>query len=112
MTPLLTIICDLMGILGGLFVATSQMSQSSNVYLASTQDAITLKEILAGLIKPLVFGFIIAIVGCYQGLNTRGGTVGVGRATTQSVVVSSTLIIIVDFLLTKLLIATLLNYQN
>ncbi len=112
MTPLLTIICDLMGVLGGLFVATSQMNQSSAVYLASTQDAITMNEILAGLIKPLVFGFIIAVVGCYKGLNTRGGTVGVGLATTQSVVVSSTLVIVVDFLLTKLLIATLLNYQN
>lgn len=69
------------------------------------------QEIFGGLIKPLVFGFVIAIVGCYMGLSTKGGTVGVGRATTRSVVVSSILVIFVDFLLTKLLIATILGYE-
>ena len=111
MAPMLTVICDLMGILGGLFVAVSQMFQSTNVFWASAQEAINGKEIFGGLIKPLVFGFIIAIVGCYMGLSTEGGTVGVGRSTTRSVVVSSILVIIVDFILTKLLIATLLGYE-
>ena len=79
--------------------------------MASAQKAMNGNEILGGLLKPLVFGFIIAIVGCYMGLSTKGGTVGVGRATTRSVVVSSILVIVVDFLITKLLIATILGYE-
>ncbi len=111
MAPVLTVICDLMGILGGMFVAISQIHQSSAVFFASAQKAMSFEEIFGGLIKPLVFGFVIAIVGCYMGLSTKGGTVGVGRATTRSVVVSSILVIFVDFLLTKLLIATILGYE-
>lgn len=111
MAPVLTVICDLMGILGGMFVAISQIYQSSPIFLASAQKAMSFQEIFGGLLKPLVFGFIIAIVGCYMGLSTKGGTVGVGRATTRSVVVSSILVIFVDFLLTKLLIATILGYE-
>ena len=111
MAPVLTVICDLMGILGGMFVAISQIHQSSPVFLASAQKAMSFPEIFGGLIKPLVFGFVIAIIGCYMGLSTKGGTVGVGRATTRSVVVSSILIIFVDFLLTKFLIATILGYR-
>ena len=111
MAPVLTVICDLMGILGGMFVAISQIYQSSPIFLASAQKAMSFEEIFGGLLKPLVFGFVIAIVGCYMGLSTKGGTVGVGRATTRSVVVSSILVIFVDFLLTKLLIATILGYE-
>ena len=111
MAPVLTVICDLMGILGGMFVAISQIYQSSPVFLASAQKAMSFEEVFGGLIKPLVFGFVIAIVGCYMGLSTKGGTVGVGRSTTRSVVVSSILVIFVDFLLTKLLIATILGYE-
>ena len=111
MAPVLTVICDLMGILGGMFVAISQIYQSSGVFLTSAQKAMSFEEIFGGLLKPLVFGFVIAIVGCYMGLSTKGGTVGVGRATTRSVVVASILVIFVDFLLTKLLIATILGYE-
>jgi phospholipid/cholesterol/gamma-HCH transport system permease protein len=111
MAPVLTVICDLMGILGGMFVAVSQIYQASSVFMASAQKAMSFEEVFGGLLKPLVFGFIIAIVGCYMGLSTRGGTVGVGRSTTRSVVVSSILVIFVDFLLTKLLIATILGYE-
>lgn len=111
MAPVLTVICDLMGILGGMFVAVSTIYQSSSVFFASAQKAMSFQEMFGGLLKPLVFGFVIAIVGCYMGLSTRGGTVGVGRSTTRSVVVSSILVIFVDFLLTKLLIATILGYE-
>ncbi len=107
--PALTAICDLVGILGGLVAATALLNQPSPVYFSSVQNAITNNEILGGLIKPLVFGFIVAVTGCYMGLSTKGGTVGVGRNTTRSVVVSSILIIVVDFLLTKLIIALLLE---
>ncbi|MFN0120092.1 MAG: MlaE family ABC transporter permease [Blastocatellia bacterium] len=107
--PALTIFCDLIGILGGMLAATALMNQATSVYFSSAQNAVSLNEIIGGLIKPLVFGFIVAITGCYMGLSTRGGTVGVGRATTNSVVVSSITIIAVDFLLTKLILATLLD---
>ncbi len=107
MAPTLTVICDVMGTIGGLLVSTTMLHQSSGTYLASAEKAVDINEIIGGLLKPTVFGFIIAIVGCYMGLSTRGGTVGVGRSTTRSVVVSSILIIAVDFLLTKVMIALL-----
>ena len=77
--------------------------------MASAEKAVDMNEIIGGLIKPTVFGFLIAIVGCHMGLSTTGGTVGVGRSTTRSVVVSSILIIAVDFLLSKVIISLLLE---
>lgn len=109
MAPILTVICDFVGVLGGLFVSITLLHQPSTVYMASARDAVDYNEIIGGLIKPTVFGFIIAIIGCYKGLSTTGGTVGVGRSTTQSVVVSSILVIAVDFLLSKLIISLLLE---
>jgi phospholipid/cholesterol/gamma-HCH transport system permease protein len=108
MAPALTIVCDMVGVLGGLIATISFQGQASSVYISSAKEAVTYNEILGGLIKPTVFGFIIAIIGCYRGLSTTGGTVGVGRSTTQSVVDASILIIAVDFLLSKLIISTLL----
>jgi phospholipid/cholesterol/gamma-HCH transport system permease protein len=109
MAPALTVICDMIGVLGGLLAAITFQGQASSVYMASAKEAVTYNEILGGLIKPTVFGFIIAIIGCYKGLSTTGGTVGVGRSTTQSVVVASILIIAVDFLLSKLILSLLLE---
>lgn len=109
MAPVLTIICDFVGILGGLIISISLLHQPSSVYLSSAQEAIDYNEIIGGLIKPTVFGFVIAIIGCYKGMSTTGGTVGVGRSTTQSVVVSSILLIAVDFLLSKAIISLLLE---
>jgi phospholipid/cholesterol/gamma-HCH transport system permease protein len=107
--PVLTVFCNMVGILGGMFAATTLMQQPTSVYFSSAQKAISFNELLGGLLKPVVFGFIVAIIGCYMGLSTRGGTVGVGRNTTRSVVVSSVLIIGVDTLLTKLILAVLLE---
>lgn len=109
MAPILTIICDFVGVMGGLLVSISMLQIPSSVFIASSKDAVTFEEIIGGLIKPLVFGFIIAVVGCYRGLSTTGGTEGVGRSTTQSVVISSILIIAVDFLLSKVIITLLLE---
>jgi phospholipid/cholesterol/gamma-HCH transport system permease protein len=109
MAPILTIICDMVGTLGGLLTSITFQGMASSVYLASAKEAVDFNEILGGLIKPVVFGFIIAIIGCYKGLSTTGGTVGVGRSTTQAVVVASILIIAVDFLLQKLIISLLLQ---
>jgi phospholipid/cholesterol/gamma-HCH transport system permease protein len=96
------------GTMGGMLAAMSFQGQASSVYISSAKEAVTYNEILGGLIKPTVFGFIIAIIGCYKGLSTTGGTVGVGRSTTQSVVIASILIIFVDFLLSKLILSLLL----
>ena len=108
MAPALTVICDLVGTVGGMLMSVSLLHQPASVYLASAKTAVTFNEIIAGLIKPTVFGFIISVIGCYKGMSTTGGTVGVGLATTQSVVLSSILIIAADFLLSKLLLTTLL----
>ena len=71
---------------------------------------LVLQDVFMGLLKPTLFGFIIATVGCYYGITARGGTQGVGRATTQAVVASSVLILVADFFVTKLLI-TFLSYK-
>lgn len=109
MAPTLTVICDMVGVLGGLLAAITFQGQATSVYMASAREAVNYNEIIGGLVKPTVFGFIIAIIGCYKGLSTSGGTVGVGRSTTQSVVASSILIIAVDFLLSKVIISLLLD---
>jgi phospholipid/cholesterol/gamma-HCH transport system permease protein len=105
MVPVLTIVCDLVGVMGGFFVAYFLLGISPTLYITSTYDRLTYSDLVQGLIKPPVFGFIIAIVGCYCGLRTYGGTQGVGRSTTQSVVTSMILIFISDFFITRLLIS-------
>lgn len=105
MTPALTILCDIVGAFGGWVVATTLMAIPSQVYVNSAKTALTYNDIFGGVVKPIVFGFIIAIVGCRCGLRTSGGTVGVGRSTTQSVVTSSILVIATDFFLSKAILA-------
>lgn len=107
--PALTVICDFVGVMGGLLIAITMLHQPSSTYMSSVMEAINYNEILGGMIKPTVFGFIIALVGCYKGLSTTGGTVGVGRSTTQSVVNASILVIAMDFLLSKVIISLLLD---
>jgi phospholipid/cholesterol/gamma-HCH transport system permease protein len=75
----------------------------SNQYWTTAYQALRFGDVFMGLSKPVVFGFIIASVGCYYGISARGGTQGVGRATTQAVVSASVLIVVTDFFLTKLL---------
>src|SRR5262245_12307652 len=105
MVPVLTIICDLIGVLGGFFVAYFLLGISPALYLTSSYDRLTYSDLVQGLIKPPIFGFVIAVVGCYCGLRTYGGTQGVGRSTTQSVVVSMILVFVSDFFITRLLLA-------
>ncbi|HKV41473.1 MAG TPA: ABC transporter permease [Blastocatellia bacterium] len=105
MTPALTIIADMVGAVGGWAVSSSLMNVASSVYISSARQALTYNDIIGGFIKPLVFGFIIAVVGCRAGLRTHGGTVGVGRSTTQAVVTSDILILAADFFLSKLILA-------
>ena len=101
----LTIIADLLGLCGGWAVAHFLFGLNSNQYWTSAWQILVFRDVFSGLIKPVVFGFIIATIGCYYGMSTRGGTQGVGRSTTQAVVASSVLILIVDFFVTKLIFA-------
>jgi phospholipid/cholesterol/gamma-HCH transport system permease protein len=109
--PMLTVAADLVGIAGGGVVATTIYNQDINVYTTSVWAGISTKDVIGGVIKPVVFGLIIGSIACYKGLTTRGGTVGVGRATTSAVVLSSIWIIIFDFFLSKFLQTALNIYE-
>jgi phospholipid/cholesterol/gamma-HCH transport system permease protein len=103
----LTIISDLVGVGGGFMVASLVLNLDANQYWTTAYQTLEYKDVLMGLTKPVLFGFVIATVGCYYGLSARGGTQGVGRATTQAVVAASVLILTVNFFWTKLLFAWL-----
>lgn len=100
MLPCLTIIADLAGIIGGFIVGVFSLRINPALYLDVTFRFLQPKDILTGLVKALVFAAVIALVACYKGLNTRGGAEGVGKATTQSVVMSFILIILFNCILT------------
>src|SRR6195256_5615747 len=101
----LTIIADLLGLIGGWGVAHLLFGLDTQQYWTSVWQILVFRDVFTGLIKPVLFGFIISTVGCYYGISTRGGTQGVGRSTTQAVVASSVLILLVDFFVTKLIFA-------
>jgi phospholipid/cholesterol/gamma-HCH transport system permease protein len=103
----LTIISDAIGILGGAAVAVFLLGQDGSQYFHNSYQSLHYADILQGLFKPLIFGLIIATIGCYYGMTTRGGTQGVGRSTTQAVVVSSVLIIASDFVISRFMIGIL-----
>jgi len=103
----LTIIADLLGLIGGWAVAHLLFGLDSRQYWTTAWEILVFRDVFTGLVKPVLFGFIIATVGCYYGMSTRGGTQGVGRSTTQAVVASSVLILITDFFATKLIFAVL-----
>ncbi len=102
MLPALTMIGDALGILGGLIVATFTLDLTPGLYLNDVFDSLTLGDVGSGIAKSFFFAYFIAIVGCYNGLNTTGGADGVGRATTNTVVLAAILVLISDFFLTKL----------
>ncbi|HEV8129655.1 MAG TPA: ABC transporter permease [Acidobacteriota bacterium] len=104
MVPLLTVMADLFGLLGGWLVSAYRLRLSTNLYWSSALKGLDYKNVVEGLSKPFIFGFIIAIVGCYCGLRTYGGTQGVGRSTTQAVVLSSILVIAADFFVGKIML--------
>lgn len=104
MVPTLTVLSNAVGMVGGYLVARFTLRLGTGFYWHSALDAIKMQDLFMGLVKPLVFGFIIVSVGCYQGLSTRGGTRGVGESTTQSVVVASVLILASDYFLNLLIL--------
>jgi phospholipid/cholesterol/gamma-HCH transport system permease protein len=103
----LTILSDLVGLAGGSAIAVFLLRLDFNQYWTTAWQTLRYADVFMGLAKPVLFGFIIATVGCYYGLSARGGTQGVGRATTQAVVAASVLILAVDFFATRLLMVLL-----
>src|SRR5205807_8363214 len=101
--PLLTLVADVMGITGGWAVSTFLFDLPTSMFVNSVRDGITADDIIGGIIKPLVFAFLMGTIACYRGLRTEGGTVGVGRSTTSAVVAASIIVIISDFFLAKAL---------
>lgn len=103
MLPLLTVISDFIGAVGGYFVGVKLLNINSGIFMARIYEFVEFDDIFNGLIKSAVFGLILSLVGCYKGFYTTGGAEGVGRATTQSVVISSVAILISDYFLTAVM---------
>ena len=103
--PLLTLVADLVGCTGGMLVVMHEVGITARYYWEQVIDVIQIADLTHGLGKSVFFGYCIAIIGCYQGMTTRGGTAGVGRATTVTVVYVSISILAADWLLTNLFLA-------
>jgi len=104
--PLLVAVADSIGVFGGYVVATESLNFNGAVYIKNTVDFMTHQDVNSGLIKAAVFGFIIALMGCYNGFHSRGGAQGVGTATTNAVVSASILILAANYVLTSVLFQT------
>jgi phospholipid/cholesterol/gamma-HCH transport system permease protein len=105
MLPILTIIADFVGMFGGFIVSYFLLNLTGRQYWTSVWQALEWNDVAQGLIKPFVFAFVVALVGCWYGLNTTGGTQGVGRSTTQAVVGASVLIFVLTFFITKIFVS-------
>jgi len=110
MVPALTIVCNVIALVGGWMVAIWIAHVSSTVYWAAVRSRLIFGNLFMGLLKPFTFSFVIAFISCYKGFASEGGTKGVGRATTESVVMASITILIVNFFLTKVVYASLKGY--
>jgi len=103
--PLLVLAADIVGVMGGWFIATRRLGFNSTAYLRNTLDFLEPQDVASGLVKAAVFGFIIALMGCFHGYRSRGGAQGVGTAVTYAVVSSSILILTANYLVTELFFA-------
>lgn len=104
MLPCLVVVADIIGVMGGYIIAVYHLGFSSSIYLEDTFKYLEKMDVISGLIKASVFGFIIAIIGCYSGYNSNKGAQGVGSATTNAVVMASILILLFNYLLTSIFI--------
>ena len=102
--PLLTAVADFVGLVGGFIVSHLTLRLTAVQFWHRAIDALEFGDLVQGMLKPVIFGFILSMVGCYEGLTVRGGTQGVGRATTSAVVIASVWILVVNFFLTRLLL--------
>ena len=98
--PMLVLVADIIGVFGGYLVGVYRLNFNPQAYLIGTREHLETSDVVHGLVKAAVFGFIITLMGCYHGYHSRGGAEGVGRATTHAVVSASILILIVDYLIT------------
>src|SRR5882672_9310137 len=105
MLPILVVLADFVGILGGLLMAVTTLNQPAAFYLQHVTKALDLHDVLSGLGKSVFFALFIGLVACHNGLKATGGANGVGRATTQTVVAASLCVLISDFFLTKFFLA-------
>lgn len=104
MLPMLTIVADFVGIFGGYIIAYFTLALPSSQYWTTAYQALEYNDVVQGLLKPFVFAFVVSLVGCFFGLRTAGGTQGVGRATTQAVVVASVWVFVLTSLLTRIFV--------
>ncbi len=102
MMPVLTAVADVLGLLGGMLIAVTNLNVGFELYRTTVTNALLVEDLVSGAVKPLVFALVVGTIGCYLGMNTKGGTKGVGSNTTLSVVISSIFIFILDFLMTKI----------
>jgi phospholipid/cholesterol/gamma-HCH transport system permease protein len=105
MMPLLVAVADVIGIFGGYIISVYKLHFNAGNFLKNVVDAAHFVDVFSGLVKAAVFGFVIALMGCYQGFNSKGGAQGVGKATTNSVASSMILILILDYIVTELFFA-------
>jgi phospholipid/cholesterol/gamma-HCH transport system permease protein len=102
MTPLLVLVADVIGIMGGFIVSAFILRFNEAAYLINTINALKTADVVSGLVKAAVFGLIITLLGCFNGYQSRGGAQGVGNAATNAVVYASVLILFSDYFLTEL----------
>jgi phospholipid/cholesterol/gamma-HCH transport system permease protein len=98
--PLLVVVADIIGVFGGYLIGVYKLNFNPQAYLIGTREHLVTSDVVSGLVKAAVFGFIVTLMGCYHGYHSRGGAQGVGRATTHAVVSASILILVVDYLIT------------
>jgi len=103
--PLLTVFADFLGILGGLLVAVVKLKVSPSVYMNDIFTFLTVGDFMHGFLKTFFFAFMIATVSCYKGLRTKGGAEGVGKSTTEAVVASMVLVMVLDYFISAMLVA-------
>jgi phospholipid/cholesterol/gamma-HCH transport system permease protein len=104
MLPVLTVIGDAVSLFGAYYIAVFVSHQSGSFFWSSIRDILIFEDVLAGSIKPFIFGYLIACICCYMGLSTKGGAIGLRRTTTKAVVASFITIIVTDFILTRVLL--------
>jgi phospholipid/cholesterol/gamma-HCH transport system permease protein len=107
MVPILTVISDAVGMFGGMIISVTQLKVAASIYWSNVVEGLFISDLWMGLIKPIALGFALVTIGCHVGLRAKGGTQGVGKATTNAVVGASVVVLALDFLLTKLLITLL-----
>jgi phospholipid/cholesterol/gamma-HCH transport system permease protein len=107
MLPALTVIGDAVSLFGGYYIAVFVSHQSGTFYWSSVRDVLTFENVFSGTAKPFIFGYLIACIGCYMGLSTKGGSKGLRQSTTMAVVISIVMIIVSDFVLTRILLYAL-----